>query len=191
MSPAAKNHRESITEEAPDKEIRDETVTLFLRGIERIAEVQKQFVDIAVQQNNEMTELLKKTSAKIPGIPRLPMLDLATGAVNRYANVQKSAVDFFVEQNRIWTEAFKERSGAAKKSGETITKTVKQAMESSFSAQKKAIEHTAAQTKAVVEAARDQFGFSGTQGDVMTDTFRRGVDTIVEAQKELLNIVIH
>jgi hypothetical protein len=192
MSPAAKNNRESVMDEVQENSgLRDDTANLFFRGVERIAEVQKQFIDLAVQHNKEMLEVLKKAAGTMPGAPRIPMLDLAYGAVNRYADIQKSAVDFFVDQNRIWTDAYKDRTGTVKKTGESATRAVKQAMESSIAVQKKALEHTAAHTKAVVDAARNQFGFSGTQADVMTDTFRRGVDTIVEAQKELLNIVTH
>ena len=192
MSPAAKPNRESVMEEVPEAAaFRDESANLYLRGMERIAEIQKQFIDLAVQHNKETVEMLKKAAAKMPGAPRLPMFDLAQGAVNRYADIEKSAVDLFVEQSRIWTDAFKDRTGTVKKSGDSATHAVKQAMESSFAVQKKALEHTAAQTKAVMDAARNQFGFSGTQAEAMTDTFRRGVDTIVEAQKELLNIAIH
>lgn len=191
MSPAAKTTREPAMEDVIKPEIRDEAASLFLRGVERIAEVQKQCLDIAVQHNKDMTEVMKKTAAKIPGVPRLPMLDLIHGAISRYIDVQKSAVELVVEQNRIWTDAFTDRTGTVKKSGESANKAMKQVMESSFAVQKKALEHSAAHTKAVMDAARDQFGVSGTQADVMTDTFRRGVDTIVEAQKELLNMVVH
>lgn len=191
MSPA-KSNRESVMDDSSEKTaIRDEFAALFLRGVERIGEVQKQFIDIAVQHNKETVEAMKKAVARVPSAPRLPMLDLVYGAVNRYADIEKSAVDFVVEQNRIWTDSFKDRTGTVKKSGDSATRAVKQVMESSFAVQKKALEHTAAHTKAVVEAARDQFGLSGTQADAMTDTFRRGVDTLVEAQKELLNIAIH
>lgn len=52
MSPAAKTTCESVTEEAKDKaEIRDDSAALFLRGVVRIAEVQKQSIDLALQQN--------------------------------------------------------------------------------------------------------------------------------------------
>ena len=136
-----------------------------------------------------MGDLLKKAAARLPGAPRIPMFDLAYGAVSRLADVQKAAVDFLVDQNRIWMDAYKDRTGSARKTGESASHAVKQVIESSFAVQKKALEHTAAHTKAVVDAARNQFGISGTQADAMTDSFRRGVDTIVEAQKELLHIV--
>jgi len=192
MSPAGKPNREAAMDEMMDKaDFRNETAAVFFHGVERIAEVEKQFIDLALEHNKEMGELLKKAAATLPGSPRIPMFDLAYSAFNRYADVQKAAVDFIVDQNRIWLDVFKDRPGTAKKAGESASHAVKQAMESSFAVQKKALEHTAAHTKAVVDATRNQFGISGTQADAMTDSFRRGVDTIVEAPKELLNIVTH
>lgn len=190
MAPAGKANRETVMDEMNEKaDVRNEIAAFYLRGMERISEVEKEFIDLAVQQNKEMGELLKKAAAKLPGGPNIPMMDLAYSAVNRYADVQKAAVDFMVDQNRIWMDVFKDRTGSAKKTGESATHAVKQVMESSFAVQKKALEHTAAHTKAVVDAARNHFGISGTQADAMTDSFRRGVDTIVEAQKELLHMV--
>lgn len=191
MSPAAKSNRQSIHEDIDKQEIRHEAANLFMSGVERIAELQKQFIDIAVQHNKETVEVMKKTSAKTPFGPKASMMDFGQATLDRYADLEKSAVDFLVEQNRIWMDAFNDRTGTVKKSGESVVGAVKQAIENSFAVQKKALEHTAAQTKAVMNAARDQFGLSGTQAEAMTDTFRRGVDTIVEAQKELLNIAIH
>lgn len=190
MSPAAKTNREHVAEVISENStFRNDAADLFLRGLERLADVQKQSLDIAVQHNKEMVQLMKKTAEKIPGAPRVPMLDLASGAVHRYAEIEKAAIDFIVEQNRIWTDVFKDRSGTVRKSGESATQAVKQTMENSFAVQKRALEHAAAQTKAMVDSTRDHLGVSGTQADVMTDAFRRGVDTIVDAQKELLNLI--
>jgi len=192
MSPTPRINREPIVEDTVNKgEFGDNLAAIFLHGIERIAEIQKQSIDFAVQQNVEMVELLKKTAEKMPGAPRLPLLDLATGAVTRYADTQKSAIDYVVEQSQAWTDTFKERAGTAKNATEAVTNAAKQSIERSFVVQKKALENTAAQTKAVVDAAKNQFGFTGKQADAMTDTFQKGVDTIVEAQKELLNLVTH
>lgn len=191
-APAPKINREPGPEETAEKAVvRDEIAALFLHGMARYAEVQKQYVDLAVQQNKEMFEVWKKTAEKTPGVPRLPLLDVAMGAFNRYADIQKSAIDFAVEQSKVWTETLKDRTSTANKSAEATSNVAKQTMESSFAVQKKAFEHTAAQTKAVVDAARQQFGFKGPQADAMTDTFQRGMDTIIEAQKELLEIVTH
>lgn len=192
MSPTPKVNREPAVEDAYGKpEIRDSFASLFLRGIERMAEIQKQAIDFAVQQNTEMVEVLKKVAEKTPSAPRLPLLDLATGAVNRYADTQKAAIDLVVEQSQVWTDTFKDRATVDKKATDTAANMAKQAIERSFGVQKKALENTAAQTKAVVDAAKNQFGLNGVQADAMADTFQKGVDTIVEAQKELLDLVTH
>jgi hypothetical protein len=192
MSPTPKAKGDQIIDELEEKaELRDELATVFLHGIERMAQIQKQGIDLAVQQNTELVDMLKKAADKMPGAPRLPMLDLAAGAVTRYAETQKSVIDYFVEQSQIWNDAFKDRIGIANNATQSVTNVAKQAVERSFAVQKKALENTAAQTKAIVDAAKNQFGFTGKQAEAMTDTFQRGVDTLVEAQKELLNLVTH
>jgi hypothetical protein len=179
-----------VEDAAERSEIQDNFATIFLRGVERVSEIQKQAIDLAVQQNAELVDIWKKAAKKMPGGSRLPMLDLATGAMSRYAETQKSAIDFVVEQSHIWTDAFKDRA-TVKKSNDSTVNIARQTMERSFAVHKKALEHTAAQTKEMVDAAKDQFGFTGTQADAMSDTFQKGVDTIVEAQKELLDLVTH
>lgn len=192
MSAAAKLNRDPIVENNGETlHLREDTTALFLRGMERIAEVQKQFIDVAVQHTAETVEILKKATEKVPGMPRLPMLEVTNGAVSRYADTQKAAIEFMVEQSRVWMDMFKDRTSAASKSTEATGHTAKQTLERSFAVQKKALEHTAAQTKAVVDATRRQFGLTGTQADALSDTFQRSVDTVVDAQKELLDLVTH
>jgi hypothetical protein len=192
MSAAAKMNRNPVPPDGADRdEIRDDFAALFLRGLERIAEAQKQCLDFAVQHNREMMETFKKAAEKMPAVPRLPMLSAAQGAMNRYADIQKSAIDLVVEESRIWTDAFRDRTSTVKKAADSTSNVARKTVERSFAVQKKALEQGAAQTKAYVEAARHQFGFTGAQADAMTDNFQRGVDTIVEAQKELLDLVTH
>jgi hypothetical protein len=192
MSPTPKVSREPAGDEAAEKpEFVEKVSAVVLHGMARIAEIQKQYIDLAMQQNAEIVDILKKTADNMPGAPRLPMLDLATGAVSRFAETQKSVIDYFVEQSRVWTDGLKDHAGAGKSAADSVTNVAKQAVERTFAVQKKALENTAAQTKAVMDAAKHQFGFSGKQADAMTDTFQRGFDTIVEAQKELLDLVIH
>jgi len=192
MTAAAKMNREPIIDEAQDNgEIREDATVLILRGMERVAELQKLCIDTAVQHSTDTVAVMKKAAEKVPGMPRLPLLEVADSAMSRYADTQKAAIDFMVEQSRIWTDMLKDRSSSAKKSTDSTTNMAKQTLERSFAVQKKALEHTAANTKAMVDATRRQFGLTGTQADNLTDTFRRGVDTVVDAQKELLDLVTH
>src|SRR5579872_4924504 len=190
MSPTPKVNREPVMEDMGIKpDFANPMAALFLRGVERMAEIQKQTIDFAVQQSADVVDVVKKAAEKMPGAPKVPFLDLATGAVSRLADTQKAAIDFVVEQNQAWTETFKDRARYDKKAVDATTKMAKQAVERSFVVHKKALDSTAAQTKAVVDATRQQFGFTGTQADAMTESFQKGVDTIVEAQKDLLDLV--
>ncbi len=191
MSPTPKVNREPVIEDPGTKPEIASFAAFFLRGVERMAEIQKQTIDFAVQQNAEMAEVLKKAAENLPGAPRMPLLDLATGAVSRFADTQKAAIDFVVEQSHAWTDAVKDRARCNMKAADATTNMARQTMERSFVVHKKALENTAAQTKAVVDATKQQFGFSGAQADAVTESFHKGVDTIVEAQKELLDLVTH
>jgi hypothetical protein len=192
MSPTPKVNREPVMEEMGFKPDYGNTLAaLFLHGVERMAEIQKQTIDFAMQQNAEMADALKKAAEKVPGVPRLTLLDLATGAVNRFADTQKAAIEFAVEQSQAWTDTLKDRAKCDKKAVDATTNMAKQAVERTFVVHKKALESTAAHTKAVVDAAKQQFGFTGTQAEAMTESFQKGVETIVEAQKELLDLVTH
>ena len=180
-----------MQEPQDDTELRNQGVDLFLHGMERIAEMQKQWIDIALQHNAETIEFCKKASSKVPGLPRLPVLDLASGAMKGYADTQKATIHFAVEQGRVWSNSLKDRAATVRKSTESTTNVAKETMERSFQVQKKALEHTAAQTKALVDATRRQFGITGSQADALAETFERSVDTVVDAQKELLDLVTH
>lgn len=191
MNPTPKTSHESVTAaETPFKEeFRNSLASLYLKGVERVAEVQKKSIDIALQQNAELFDVWKKFADKLPGSPQLTMLDLAASAFERYADTQKYAIDFTVEQARAWTDLAKERTTATHKSTDKVVNLAHQAMEHTVAAQKKALEHTAAQTKAVIETTKKQFGAAGMPADAIADTFVRGVDTMVEAQKEILDLV--
>lgn len=192
MSPTPKVNREPAPGEIKEKvEFRDDFFAFFLHGMERMANVQKATIDVAVQQQVEMVDLLKKVVDKVPGTPGLPMLKLATGAVGRYAETQKAAIDFVVEQSQVWTDALKDRAKTAKTATESATNVAKQTLERSFAVQKKVLENTAAQTKDVIDIAKHNFGLNTAQADAMADTLQRGVDTIVEAQNDLMELVTH
>ena len=176
--------------DAPFKEeFRNSLAGLYLKGIERIAEVQKKSIDISLQQNAELLDVWKKFADRLPGGPQLTMLELSASALERFADTQKCAIELTVDRARAWTDLAKERATAAHKSTDKVVNLAHQALERTVATQKKAIEHTAAQTKEVIETTRKQFGKAGIPAENLADTFVRGVDSVVEAQKELLDLV--
>ena len=194
MSPTPKPVREAVMDEPHEAiheaaEVRNNFVTLFTRGIDRLADMQKRSIDIAVQQNVEVIDTYKKLVLKVPGVPRWPMLDVATTVLERFADTQKHAIDLAVEQSHAMIDAVKDRASVANKATEAAVNLTNQAVERSVAAHKKVVETTVAQTKAVLEATRQQMGAAGVPADAAVNSFQKGVDTFVEAQREMLDLV--
>ncbi len=192
MSPTPRATREPAAQEAAEKKAFGEYFSaLFLTGVERMAEVQKRGIDLAVAQNAEVTEAWKKMAQKTPWAPGLFLLDLANNAWERFADTRKVAIDVMVEQSRALADMTRERTAESGKANESATAYLQQAVERTVGIQKKALDHTAAHTKAVFDAFRSQFGFAGAPVDAAADSFHRGIDTVIDAQKELLDIAVH
>ena len=164
-----------------------ESITeLYTNGIERLAEVQRKGLEIAVKHNAEVANAWKKFTLPMPGVL---MLDLATAAFERFAETQKGAIDLVVEQTHTLSKLMKERNVKATDTMEEGKKRAKEAIEHSIAAQKTALDYTAKQTKAAFETAKQQLGYAGTPAGTAAESMERGMDIVLEAQKELLDLV--
>jgi hypothetical protein len=164
-----------------------ESITeLYTNGIERLAEVQRKGLEIAVKHNAEVANAWKKFTLPMPGVL---MLDLATAAFERFAETQKGAIDLVVEQTHTLSKLMKERNVKATDTMEEGKKRAKEAIEHSVAAQKTVLDYTAKQTKAAFETAKQQLGYAGTPAGTAADSIERGMDIVLEAQKELLDLV--
>jgi hypothetical protein len=164
-----------------------ESITeLYTNGIDRLAEVQKKGLEIAVKQNAEVANAWKKFTLPMPGVL---MLDLATTAFERFAETQKGAIDLVVEQTHTFSKLVKERRVKATDTLEEGKKRAQEAIEHSIAAQKTALDYTAKQTKAAFETAKQQLGYAGTPAGTAAESIERGMDIVLEAQKELLDLV--
>jgi hypothetical protein len=164
-----------------------ESITeLYTNGIERLAEVQKKGLEVAVAHNAEVASAWKKFALPIPGVL---MLDLATTAFEQFATTQKGAIDLVVEQTHTFSKLVKERSVKATDTLDEGKKRAKEAIEHSVAAQKTALDYTAKQTKAAFETAKQQLGYAGTPAGTAAESIERGMDIVLEAQKELLDLV--
>lgn len=115
---------------------------LFLKGVERAAELQKKSLDAAVQQNAEAIASYKKGPQVIPNI-----FELAGKAFESYVEAQKSVIDQVVQQTEALVETAKESGESAQKAAETFTKTIQQSIERTVEVQKKALDLVAEQAK--------------------------------------------
>lgn len=159
---------------------------LYSSGIERLAEIQKKGLEIAVRHNAEVVSTWKKIAVAAPG---LLMLELANTAFERFAETEKVAIDLMVEQTHTFAKLVKERKVETTDTIEEGKKQAKEAIEHSIAAQKTAIDYTAKQTKAAFATVKQQLGYAGTPVETAADSWERGMDIVVEAQKELLDLV--
>jgi hypothetical protein len=177
--------KQPVTAAETEKADAFETVTeLCTSGIERLAEVQKKGLEIAVRQNAEVASAWKKLALAAPAVL---MLDLAANAFERIADTQKGAIDLAVEQTHTFVKTVKQRKTEATETIEEGKKRAKEAIEHSVAAQKTALDFTAKQAQAAFETAKQQLGYSGTPAGAAAEAMQRGIEVVVGAHKELLD----
>ena len=192
MNTVPKGNREQAAPYTAEKKgLEDNFSALYTAGIDRVAELQKRTIDLAVAQNAELTEAWKKIVQKLPGAPGLFMLDLAKSAFETYADTRKSAIDMMVEQGHTLAEITKDNVTTASKASEGMVGAVQKSVERAAAMQKQVLDQTAAHTKVVLDTVKQQFGFAGWPAGAAVDSFHRGVDAVIEAQKDLLDIAVH
>ena len=128
---------------------------LYTSGIERLAEVQKKGLELAVKQNAEVAVAWKKFTLPVPGVL---MLDLATTAFERFAETQKGAIDLMVEQTSHLLQAGEGAEGQGDGHDGGRQEDGQEAIEHSIAAQKTALDYTTKQAKAAFETAKQQLG---------------------------------
>jgi hypothetical protein len=188
MNTTKKTTNQTVSAAAAEKtEVVETIATLYTNGVERLAEVQKKGIDLAVKHNAELLDAWKKIAQVFPGAPGLAMLDLASSAFDRYADTQKGAIDLVLEQSHALAGLVKERAASTANATAGASTIVKQTLERAVAAQKIALDYSVAQTKVAFETAKQQFGISGTPAEAAAESFQRGVGGLIEAQKELLD----
>lgn len=185
MSPNPRVTREVPTDDpVRNQEIVDNLATLYKKGMECVAELQSRTIDCAVQHNKETIEIWKQMMERLPWAPRVNVFEGLAGTLDRFAEVQKAVINLGVDQTRAVLEMAKERTTAASKTADSLSKFTQQSIERSMTAQKKVVEAAVAETKSAFDNARERFVVPG--GEAMTETLRHGFDAVINAQKDLL-----
>ncbi|MGD0630723.1 MAG: hypothetical protein ABR987_15435 [Terracidiphilus sp.] len=189
MNTTKNTARGPVSTAAADKQEVVVTITnLYSKSVERIAELQKKGIDMAVEQNAELLNACKNVSQTVPGASSLFMLDLAASAFARYADTQKGAIDLVLEQSHALAGLVKERAASSIKAGESAAAVLLQAVEQAVVLQKKALDNSAAQGKADLDRAKHYFGLTGTPAEQLAESFQHGMDSMIATQKTLLDI---
>jgi flagellar hook-basal body complex protein FliE len=129
-----------------------EFASLFIKGVERAAELQKKSLDDAARQNAEAIAVYKKGPQPVPSAPAV--YDLAGQAFEGYIEAQKSVIDQIVKQTASLVESAKDTGDSAQKVAADFTKTVQQSIERAVEVQKKAMDLAAQGSKAPASSKR-------------------------------------
>jgi hypothetical protein len=129
-----------------------EFASLFLKGVQRAADLQKKSLDDAKHQNAEAIAAYKKGPQSVPSAPAV--YDLAGQAFEGYIDAQKSVIDHIVKQTASLVESAKDTGDSAQKVAADFTKTVRQSIERAVEVQKKALDLAAQGSKAPATSKR-------------------------------------
>jgi hypothetical protein len=128
-----------------------EFASLFIKGVERAAELQKKSLDDAARQNGEAITAYKKDPQSVPSPA---MYDLAGQAFGGYIEAQKIVIDHVVKQTASIVESAKDSGNSAQKIAADFTKSVQQSIERAVEVQKKALDLVTQEGKAAVASKR-------------------------------------
>jgi hypothetical protein len=129
-----------------------EFANLFIKGVERAAELQKKSLDAAAQQNAEAIAVYKKGSQSVPSTAGV--YDLAAQAFEGFIETQKSVIDQMVIQTTALVESAKDSGNSAQKVASDFTKTVQASIQRAVEVQKKALDLVTQEAKAPAAAKR-------------------------------------
>jgi len=102
MSTAKKSTKSVNANGAAKKnEVVEAFIPLYTKNVERLAELQKQSLDTAAEQNAELIDACKKAFPFIPETPGLFLFDLVGQSFNRFVETQKGAIDLAVQQSHV------------------------------------------------------------------------------------------
>jgi hypothetical protein len=179
--------RKVTTVEDKQTEVAETITALYTKNVERLAEAQKNSLDLALQQNADLIGAWKKIALVVPGTPVPSVLDLVANAFGQFVDLQKGAIDLALEQSQTLAGLANERINSVSSATDAVTALVQETAERAAVAQKSAIEFSAAQTKTVIDTFKKQSGVAGTPVEAAADSVQRGFDTFVESQKNILN----
>jgi hypothetical protein len=188
MNTTGKGPKAPVTPAAGEKfDVLGSVTDVYTNSIERLAGMQKQGLDLAVQQNADLVAIWKKNLNGSVAASGFFLFDLVGTLFERYAETQKGAIDLVVDQTLAIAGAAKERTAKVNKAAEHGVKLAEEAIEQSIAVQKTVLDYSAKQTKAAFESAKKQFGYAGTPAAAAADSVQRGVEIAIGAQKDMLD----
>ena len=113
-------NRKTTTPEDKQAETVETIAGLYTKSVERLAQVQKKTLDIALQQNADLIGAWKKIAQATPGVPVPNVLDLAANMFGQFVDLQKGAIDLALEQTQSLAGLASERAGFVSSASDTV-----------------------------------------------------------------------
>ena len=171
----------------PAREVAENLTPVYLKGVQRVGDLQKKSLDVAAEQAGDWIAVYKKAFSYLPVAAPTFFFDLAEQVVENVVDTQKNAIDLFVEQSEAVASTVNERAEAYNKVAEGVMAAVQATVVRSVEAQQKALSFAGEQSSAFYKNAKTQFGVEPVT--VVVDTVERGTKAILEAQKLLIDVV--
>jgi hypothetical protein len=171
----------------PAREVAETLTPVYLKGIQRGADLQRKSLDVAAEQANDWIAVYKKAFSYLPVAAPTFFFDLAERVVENVVDTQKNVIDLFVEQSEASASTVNERAGAYNKVAEGVAAAAQASVARSVEAQQKALSFAAEQSSAFYKNAKNQFGVKPVAAVI--DTVERGTKAMLEAQKSLIDVV--
>ncbi len=161
--------------------------TLFHKGVEGLAELQKSKLDLMANQTTDAIAAWKKAFAVPSSAPGTFLLDLADQGMEKMAQAQKGMIDLAVQQSARALDLTKERRDSASKWTNGVAEMVSEAVETTVAVHKICLDFAAEQNKTVATAVKRQAGVAeSAPAAAAVDTIQRNVDMAIQTQKELM-----
>ena len=168
------------------REVTETLTPVYLKGVQRLADLQKKSLDAAAEQAGEWIAVYKKAFSYLPVAPTF-FFDLAEQVVENVVDTQKNVIDLFVEQSEAVASTVNERAEAYNKVAEGVAAAVQATVVRSVEAQQKALSFAAEQSSAFYKNAKNRYGVEPV--GAVVDSLERGTKAILDAQKSLIDVV--
>ena len=169
------------------REVTETLTPVYLKGVQRLADLQKKSLDAAAEQAGEWIAVYKKAFSYLPVAAPTFFFDLAEQVVENVVDTQKNVIDLFVEQSEAVASTVNERAEAYNKVAEGVAAAVQATVVRSVEAQQKALSFAAEQSSAFYKNAKNRYGVEPV--GAVVDSLERGTKAILDAQKSLIDVV--
>src|ERR1700723_1319237 len=127
--------RKAASADETQTEVVESITALYTKTVERLAEAQKKTLDLALQQNADLTGAWKKIAQVVPGTPIPTVLDLVANTFAQFVDLQKGAIDLALEQSQKLTGLVNERIDSVSSATDAVKTIVQDTVERAAEAQ--------------------------------------------------------